>query len=125
MISKEQVVKIHQILIKRFGGIQGIRDLSMLESSIERPNSGIEDKEFYPTPEEKAAAVIESIITNHPFNDGNKRTGYVLMRLILLEYNLDIDASGSEKYKFVMEIASGNRDYDSILNWIRSRIRKT
>ncbi len=124
MISKEQVVKIHQILIKRFGGIQGIRDLSMLESSIERPNSGIEDKEFYPTPEEKAAAIIESIVTNHPFNDGNKRTGYVLMRLTLLEYNLDIDASRSEKYKFVMEIASGNEDYNSILNWIRSRIVK-
>ena len=124
MISKEQVIKIHQILIKRFGGIQGIRDIGMLESSLERPKSGISTQEFYPTPEEKAAAIIESIVTNHPFNDGNKRTGFVLMRLTLLEQNLDIEASRSDKYKFVMDIAAGNRDYDSILNWIRSRIKK-
>ena len=72
MISKKQIIKIHQILIKRFGGIQGVRDLAMLESSLERPRSGLGDREFYPTPEEKAEAIIESIVTNHPFNDGNK-----------------------------------------------------
>lgn len=84
MISKQEIIRIHQILIRRYGGIQGIRDLSMLESALERPYSGIEDQEFYPGPEEKAAAIIESIVKNHPFKDGNKRTGYVLMRLTLL-----------------------------------------
>ncbi len=58
MISKQEAVKIHQLLIRRYGGIQGIRDLGMSESALERPLSRIENEEFYPSPEEKAAAII-------------------------------------------------------------------
>jgi death-on-curing protein len=75
MISRQEAIKIHQILIKRYGGIQGIRDLAMLESALERLYSGIDNNEFYPKPEEKASAIIESIVEDHPFYDGNKRTG--------------------------------------------------
>ncbi len=53
MIFRQEAIKIHQILIKRYGGIQGIRDLAMLESALERPYAGLERKEFYPSPEEK------------------------------------------------------------------------
>ncbi len=123
MISKEEVLKIHRILIQRYGGIQGVRDMGMLESAMERQNAGLGDIEFYPTPEEKAAAIIESIVLNHPFNDGNKRTGYVLMRLTLLENGLDLAADSSEKYNFVMDIASGQLGYDSILEWIHTRAK--
>ena len=52
-----------------------------------------DEMEFYPDVEQKAAAILESIVNNHPFIDGNKRTGYVLMRLFLLEQNKDIQAS--------------------------------
>ena len=124
MITKQEAAKIHQILIKRFGGIHGIRDLALLESALERPYAGLGDQEFYPTPQEKAAATIESIVTNHPFNDGNKRTGYVLMRLILLSNNMDLVSSRSDKYHFVMAIASGKMKFDEILAWIRKRIKK-
>lgn len=122
MITTENALKIHQILIRKYGGIQGVRDRSLLDSAIERPYSGLKDSEFYPNAEEKAAAIIESIVKNHPFYDGNKRTGYVLMRVILLENQMDIEASKDEKYRFVIDIASGNLDFQNILNWIRSRL---
>ena len=68
----------------------------------------------------QAAALIESIIVNHPFVDGNKRTGYVLMRLFLLENNFDIRASQEEKYEFVITIASGNKSLIEIVGWLLS-----
>ena len=97
MISKKQVLKIHAKLIEEFGGKAGIRDEELLEAAILRPFGGFGDEEFYPSPEEKAAAIIESIVKNHPFLDGNKRTGYTLMRLILMSANRDIEANEDEK----------------------------
>ena len=85
MITLNQVLEIHQVLIKEFGGIQGIRDNALLEAAVNRPYAGFEEKQFYPSPEERAAPILESIVKNHPFNDGNKRLGYVLMQLTLME----------------------------------------
>ncbi|WP_245764138.1 type II toxin-antitoxin system death-on-curing family toxin [Thermoflexibacter ruber] len=50
---------------------------------------------------------MESIVKNHPFIDGNKRTGYVLMRLVLMNFGKDIQATQDEKYNFVISVASG------------------
>jgi death-on-curing protein len=90
MIDIKDVLNIHNILIDKFGGSKGIRDIGLLESAINRPFATFDNKDLYPTPTEKAAAILESILINHPFLDGNKRTAYVLMRLILLENGLDI-----------------------------------
>jgi death-on-curing protein len=77
MISLSEVKHIHNILIAKFGGSKGIRDLGILESAINRPYQTFDKNELYPDPEDKAAAIFESIISNHPFVDGNKRTAYV------------------------------------------------
>jgi len=103
MISLSQVDQIHKILIDQFGGSHGIRDYGTLSSALSRPYSTFDGKELYSTPIQKAAAFIESILINHPFVDGNKRTGYVLMRLILIEHGLDISATQDEKYQFVIQ----------------------
>ncbi|TAE04656.1 MAG: type II toxin-antitoxin system death-on-curing family toxin, partial [Bacteroidetes bacterium] len=57
-----------------------------------------------------------------PFIDGNKRTGYVLMRLILMQFGNDIIATQNEKYDFVIEVASGQIEFQEIVAWIRNRI---
>ena len=82
MISFQEVVIIHTVLIEKFGGIQGIRDTGALESALNRPNQTFEGKELYPTLLEKVAALLESLVKNHPFNDVNKRIGYTICRLI-------------------------------------------
>lgn len=121
MIDLQEVFEIHQTLIQEFGGSQGVRDEGLLKSAIERPFSGFGETEFYPTPEEKAGAVLESIVKNHPFIDGNKRTGYVLMRLILMQFGKDITATQDEKYNFVIEVASGQIEFQEIVAWIEKR----
>jgi len=120
MIKFEDVIEIHKILIDRFGGTSGIRDINLLKSAIERPYSGFGNIELYPSIFEKAGAIIESIIKNHPFIDGNKRVGYVLMRLILIQNKYDIKASQDEKYIFVINIANGKMDIESITYWIKN-----
>jgi death on curing protein len=120
MIDLLTVLEIHELLIAQFGGLMGIRDMGLLQSAIERPISGFGETIFYETPEEKATAIIESIVTNHPFLDGNKRTGYVLMRLFLRMSGKDIRATQTEKYDFVLRIASGQMDFQAILSWIKN-----
>ena len=79
MISVEQVLKIHSIAIEKFGGANGVRDMGGLQSALARPFQTFGGTDLYPTTYEKAAAIGESLIMNHPFIDGNKRTGYLLM----------------------------------------------
>ncbi|MFZ4521461.1 MAG: type II toxin-antitoxin system death-on-curing family toxin [Bacteroidales bacterium] len=124
MIKIEEVINIHDILIDRFGGSHGIRDHNALESAINRPFMTFDQKELYPSQTEKAAALIESLITNHPFLDGNKRIGYVIMRFFLLRHGFDINASQSEKFEFVINIAQGQLHFEQINNWISDKLRK-
>ncbi len=113
-----EVERIHRILIAEFGGTTGIRDKASLEAALARPFQTFDGNELYPSPITKAASLIESILTNHPFLDGNKRTGYVLMRLFLLSNKLDIKATQEEKYSFVMQIANGQIEFEDIVNWL-------
>ena len=119
MINLKNVFQIHQAVIDEFGGATGIRNKGALEAALARPFNGFGDSEFYPEPSEKAAAILESIIKNHPFVDGNKRTGYFLMRALLMHYGKDIKASQDEKYDFVIKVASSQIKFDEIAAWIK------
>jgi len=123
MITLKEVERIHEILIDKFGGSKGIRDRGILESAINRPFQTFDQTELYPLPVDKAAAIFESIISNHPFVDGNKRTAYVLMRLILREHSLDIFANQDVKYEFVINAAKGEIKYEQIRQWLNNHIR--
>jgi death-on-curing protein len=124
MIKIEEVINIHDILIDRFGGSHGVRDHNALESAINRPFMTFDQKELYPSISEKTAALIESLISNHPFLDGNKRIGYVMMRYFLLINNFDISASQVEKFEFVIKIAQGQLNFEQITNWISEKLKK-
>ena len=124
MISIKEVEIIHNILIDKFGGAKGIRDFGLLESALARPYATFDGTDLYPSSIEKAAAIMESIVINHPFIDGNKRTAYTFMRLILLEYKLDIVASQEEKYKFVIAASKGDYKFEEIKSWIASNLKK-
>ncbi|WKK86341.1 type II toxin-antitoxin system death-on-curing family toxin [Marivirga arenosa] len=118
MISQKEALEIHQILIERFGGSDGIRDKELLNSALNRPYQTFDGKDLYPNVIDKAAAILESIVKNHPFSDGNKRTGYVLARLLMMNSKHDINASQDEKYQLVISISKGKVDFEYIKNWI-------
>lgn len=123
MIKQEDVIKIHTLLIDKFGGIHGVRDENSLNSAINRPFATFDQQELYPEPIDKAAAILESIVTNHPFIDGNKRTGYVLARLLLLKSRLDIKATQEEKYEIVIAVSKGECKFEQIREWITKRCK--
>jgi len=124
MIDVKTVESIHNILIDKFGGSKGIRDIGALEASLGRPSATFDQKDLYPTTIDKAAALFESLIINHPFVDGNKRMAYVLMRLILITDNLDIVASQNEKYAFVIASSKGEFHFDQIREWLTLHVSK-
>ena len=123
MIDVREVEEIHNLLIEKFGGARGIRDAGALDAALNRPFATFDKEELYPTASEKAAAIIESILVNHPFVDGNKRTGYVLMRLFLLQANQDLEADQDEKYDFVLSISKVEIATNVITEWIRARVK--
>ena len=124
MIPIKEVEQLHRILIDKFGGSHGIRDLTAIESAIARPFQTFDGNDLYPSVLEKAASLIESILVNHPFIDGNKRTGYTLLRLYLIQNGVDMNASPDNKYEFVINIASGILKYEGILSWLKSNTGK-
>lgn len=124
MIELKDVLNIHNILIDKFGGRKGIRDQGSLESAINSPFATFGNEDLYPTPCDKTKAILESILINHPFVDGNKRIAYVLMRLILLDNGLDVDADRDEKYKMVISASNGEIRFTDIKDWIQTKLRK-
>lgn len=123
MIDLAITEKIHNILIDEFGGSKGIRDKGALLAALARPHATFDQQDLYTTPIEKAAAIFESLIINHPFMDGNKRIAYVLMRLTLLESNLDISATQNEKYNMAIAASKGDLRLEEIKLWLERHIK--
>lgn len=118
------VIAIHHEVIKETGGAQEIRDVRLLESAIARPQATFAQKDLYPDLFSKAGALGHSIISNHPFVDGNKRTGYMAMRLFLNLNGYDLEASLEERYTFVIDIATKKRNEKSIAKWLKTNSQK-
>lgn len=122
MITLRNALRSHQISLIKYGGGEGIRDEGALLAAISRPYATFDQQDLYPTAIEKATAIFESLIINHPFIDGNKRTAYLLMKAILKEANLDIMAYDDEKYQMTIAASCGEIRFDEIKAWIAERL---
>ncbi len=83
-LTLDDVLELHEEMINAIGGSHGVKDRDSLESAIAQPQMTFGGEDFYPTLSEKAAAFAFSLIQNHPFHDGNKRTGHAAMTLFFL-----------------------------------------
>lgn len=119
MITKEEILLIHNQVVQLHSGANGVRDINGLESAIARPFQSFAGDYLYPSCFEKAAAIGESIIINHPFVDGNKRTGYVLMEIVLRLEGFRITSTDEELYQFVIDISTGDKRFEEIAEWLR------
>ena len=106
-ISVDSALKIHDSLIESYGGAQGIRDYGLLLSALEMPKASFGGEELHPTLFDKAAAYLFHIVKNHPFVDGNKRTG-AAVTLAFLELNKVVVTVKSEDFEeLVVATAEG------------------
>ncbi len=106
-LSLEQVIKMHDAFIEKFGGLPGIRDRNLLESAIETPKAAMFGNDLYVTIYDKAAAYLYHIVQNHPFNDANKRTGFGAAYLFLKANNVVILFDDESFENLVIEVAQG------------------
>lgn len=121
-LSLEQLLQIHALVVDTTGGSIGLRDLGRLEAAIATQTQNVFGVELYPTVTEKTAAIIRSIIADHPFVDGNKRTA-MLTGLTLLEINnVRFTAQTGEIENFAVQIATDKFDVPAIANWLHNHI---
>jgi death on curing protein len=119
MILIEDILELHSKSITNYGGANGIRDLGLLESAIARPYQTYGGEYLYLTELEKAAALGESLIKNHPFVDGNKRTGVLAMLSLLLEFKIKTIAKEEDLYNFTISISTGEIHFEQIVSWLK------
>ena len=117
-LTPEQILFIHARLIAETGGQHGLRDLGLLLSSVARPGGTFDGIELYPDLYHKAAALMESLINNHPFVDGNKRSGIAAAAMFLRINGTQLTASHEELESFVLSIARGEETVETIAEWL-------
>jgi death-on-curing protein len=123
MILLEDILNLHKFSIKKYGGSNGLRDSGLLESAIARPFQSFDGEDLYPSVFEKAAALGESLIINHPFVDGNKRTGAVAMIALLEENGLHLLANEKNLYNFIISISTGEKKFEEIVEWLKENTK--
>ena len=119
-----EVLEIYSRVMEQSGGGVGIHDLGALESAVAQPRMTFNGEELYPTLVEKASALGFSLIQNHPFVDGNKRSGHAAMESFLMFNGYEISASVDEQTKVILGVASGKIDRNAFTNWLREHIVK-
>ncbi len=122
-LGLEEVLEIHHDQITRYGGTEGIRDLGLLQSALSMPQAGAGNQYFHADLFEMAAAYLFHIVRNHPFVDGNKRTG-VTAALVFLEMNgIQIRASDQALVQTVLAVAEGKLQKGALAGFFRRHIR--
>lgn len=123
-LTAEQVLFIHSRLIDTTGGMHGIRDLGLLQSAVSRPEAGFGEEEFYPDVFHKAAALMESLIKNHPFIDGTKRTAITSAGIFLGMNGYLLETSQKGLEEFTLHMAIGKVSLKDAAKWFKKNSHK-
>ena len=127
ILTKEQILILHKLIYERYGGSYGIRDEGLLESALETPFQTYDGQDLYKSEIEKIARLSYGLIGNHPFEDGNKRIG-ALVLLTLMELNgLELVATDEELTKVIYDVASGSEGMSAgdLYSWVQKHFRCT
>jgi len=117
-LTLNELLQLHRRLVEQSGGSTGVHSVEALESALAQPRMTFSGEDLYPTIAEKAAALGFSLIMNHPFVDGNKRTGHAAMEVFLLLNGYEIDASVDEQEQVVLQLAAGELDRKAFSAWV-------
>ncbi len=115
----DHVVRIHLSVIERYGGSHGVRDTGLLQSAIAMPQASFGDQRLHGDLFEMAAAYLYHIVQNHPFIDGNKRTGAASAIVFLAMNDVEIEADEDGLVELTLGVASGRIDKPKIAEFFR------
>lgn len=122
VLTKSQVLHLHQDIIAASGGSSEIRDEGLLDSALNAPFQTFEGTDLYPTILEKAARLGYGLIKNHPFVDGNKRIGTHTMLVFLAINHMELEYTDRELIELILDIASGAKNEIQLLSWLQKHI---
>jgi death-on-curing protein len=91
-----------------------VRDVGLLESAAHRPTTRLWGHEAYPTLDEKAAALLQSVVGNHALVDGNKRLGWLAAVVFYAINGVELDAPDDDAFTLVMRVAAGAIELDEV-----------
>ena len=121
-LTVNEVLEVYNQIMEQFGGESGLRDTGALESAIAQPRMTFGGNELYPTLIEKASALGFSLIQNHPFLDGNKRTGHATLETFLVLNDHCLNATVEEQVDIILKVASGQMGREAFTDWLRLHI---
>lgn len=99
-----------------------VRDLGLLDSALVRAQTRLYGQDAYPTLQLKAAAMVHSVINNHPMVDGNKRSAWVILNFFLVLNNRQLRSSQDNAYEFIMSIAEKRIELEAIAAWLEDHM---
>ena len=118
-LSEGEVIAINEEMVFKFGGLHGVRDVNLLSLAVGRPQMSVGFQDAYKTIFDKAAAMFHSIINNHPFLDGNKRTS-LFSAILFLEYNgKKVEFTRKEAVKFTRKAHNEDYTIEQISKWLK------
>ena len=119
VIDFGEIIQIHNNLIRQYGGMEGIRDINQLKSCLDKPYMSAFEQDLYPTIYDKAACLLESIMTTHPFADGNKRTAFMVMKHVLAKEGIKFERTYDQCRRYIVNIVDKEKDVEEIAEWLR------
>jgi death on curing protein len=122
-LSLAQIFELLEDLVSTFGGLSAIRDRGSLESAVARPAMTFGGEDLYPDLDAKAAALMHSLVLNHPFVDGNKRIAVAAAELFLAVNGTLLTASDAELEQITLAAAQGEVEVEALTIWFRQRLR--
>jgi death-on-curing protein len=122
-LSVVQLERLHQMQLQAFGGAAGLRDRGGLEAAAARPQMTFGGDDLYADVAAKAAALMHSIVMNHPFVDGNKRVGAMAAELFLVVNAQRLEAPDEALVDLAFAVARGEVSAEALAIWIRQRSR--
>jgi death-on-curing protein len=121
-LTLNDVLEVHRKVMAQSGGAEGLISLSALESALAQPQMTFGGEDLYPTLVDKAVALGYALIKNHPFLDGNKRTGHAAMEVFLVLNGHEILATVDEQESVVLQVAASEMDREEFTTWLHAHI---
>jgi len=117
--TEEQIIRLNSGFVERSGERYSLMNRAGLLSALARPLHGADGCYFYRSIHEMAAALLESLATNHPFTAGNKRTAIMATEIFLHRHGHVLIASDDEKYNFVVDVVTHKLEFPEIVQWLQ------
>jgi death-on-curing protein len=119
-LTLEEILRLHFQVVEDYGGSHGVRDEGRLASVIDAPRQEVFSAAQYPMTIDKAAVYIRNIIGDHPFSDGNERTGVTVAAVFLIRNGITLTATAQELADFAVSVATDRLDASAIADWLKS-----